>query len=331
MNKEQQFEETVQEDEDDLFDLDSDDEDNNFMTTTGNQSENTNYSTLLTKDKKVIAFVGTTKNGTSFIVNNLAEMFASMGIATAVLDLTKSRNAFYIYTNNEDKLRRQAEESISKLKSGIADGVKANKNLSIYTAVPTEKIDYSGSEEVLSTLVKNYSVVLIDCDFDTPIEYFEKAQEIFLVQSMDVLTIQPLTAFLRNLKSKGVLKQEKIKIVLNKFERVRNLSAKALIGGIAFYNDPGMSYMTELFNKDTVPYCIVPFETQNYIKYLDSLATCSITLNGYTKTLIKALKDLANIAYPLINKQQYYPRGDRYQDNFTDNMNNTLNKMKKYQ
>ena len=316
----------------DIDDVDDDFEtDINEMISTNNTEITSQYNTLLTKDKKVIAFVGTTKNGTSFIVNNLAEMLSSMGIKTAVLDLTKSRNAYYIYTNNEERLRKQAEESIPKLKNGIADGIKANKNLSIYTAIPTENMDYSNHELILSTLVSNYSVVLIDCDFDTPIEYFEKAQELFLVQSMDVLTIQPLTAFLRNLKSKGILKQEKIKVVINKFQKVRNLSAKTLIGGIAFYNDPGMSYMTELFNKDIVPYCIVPFEIQNYVKYLDSLAICSISLNGYTKTLISALKDLANMAYPLINKQTYSPRGEKYEDNFTDKMNNTLSKMKKYQ
>ena len=218
-----------------------------------------------------------------------------------------------------------------KLKSGIADGVKPNKNLGIYTGVPTENMDYSDADSILSTLIKNYSVVLIDCDFDTPVEYFDKAQEIFLVQSMDVLTIQPLTAFLRNLKSKNILKQEKIKVVINKYQKVRNLTAKTLIGGIAFYNDPGMSYMTELFNKETVPYCVIPFEIQNYVKYLDSLVNCSITLNGYTKPLISALKDLANLVYPLINKQTYSPRGERYKDNFPSDMNNTLNKMKKYQ
>ncbi len=321
----------VKEEDDDFFDLDDAEEEENSIVSTNAEPVNTEFSRLLTKDKKVISFVGTTKNGTSFVVNNLAELLASMGIKTAVLDLTKSRNAFYIYTNNEERLRLQAEESIPKLKNGIADGVMPNKNLGIYTAVPTENMDYSDGDLVLSTLVKNYSVVLIDCDFDTPLEYFEKSQEIFLVQSMDVLTIQPLTAFLRNLKSKGILRQDKIKVVINKFQKVRNLSEKVLIGGIAFYNDPGMSYMTELFNKDIVPYTVIPFETQNYVKYLESLAVCSINLNGYTKTLINALKNLANLAYPLINKQTFYPRGERYQDNFTDDMNNTLNKMKKYQ
>jgi hypothetical protein len=35
---------------------------------------------------------------------------------------------------------------------------------------------------ILENLVKRHVAVLIDCDFNTPIEYFANAQEIFLVQ-----------------------------------------------------------------------------------------------------------------------------------------------------
>ncbi len=38
----------------------------------------------------------------------------------------------------------------------------------------------------------------------------KEAQEIYLVQSLDVLTIQPLTASLRDLKAKNVLNPEKL-------------------------------------------------------------------------------------------------------------------------
>ena len=43
-----------------------------------------------------------------------------------------------------------------------------------------------------------------------PLEYFEKTQEIYLVQSFDILTIQPLTAFLRDLKTKGILARDTV-------------------------------------------------------------------------------------------------------------------------
>ena len=38
------------------------------------------------KDKKIVAFVGTSKNGTSFIVNNIAQLLSEKGIKTTILD-----------------------------------------------------------------------------------------------------------------------------------------------------------------------------------------------------------------------------------------------------
>ena len=64
----------------------------------------------------------------------------------------------------------------------------------------------------MSTLIKNHNVILVDCDFDTPYSYFEVAQEIYLVQSMDILTIQPLTYFLKELKNIGVDLDKKVRI-----------------------------------------------------------------------------------------------------------------------
>ena len=115
-----------------------------------------------------------------------------------------------------------------------------------------------------------------------------------MVQSFDILTIQPLTAFLRELKAKNILKPEKIRIVINKETKVRSLSVKTIIGGMSFYNDPAMSFMTELFDREVAKYCVIPFEEQTYAKYLEGLVNCKISLNGYSKELLQALKTLGN-------------------------------------
>ena len=301
---------------------------NNYIAKTNNTYSNLN--TLLTSDKKIVAFVGTTKNGTSFVVNNTAEMLASMGINTAILDMTKTKNAYYIYTNNEETLRGIARDCMKNLQNGVAAGISAKRNLTVYTEMPGEEKEYE-IDKILSTLATQYSAILIDTDFDTNPEIFEKSQEIYLVQSMDVLTIQPLTAFLRNLKSKDILKPEKLKIVINKSAKIRSLNAKTLIGGMSCYNSPNMTYKTELFNKDTIKYCEIPFEMQNYVKYLDSLANCVISLNGYTKQFITSLRELANMVYPLVNKQPYSTAFDekRNRNPFSSQTNEILNRMKK--
>ena len=293
-----------------------------------NYSSNINIPGLLSKDKKAVAFVGTTKNGTSFLVNNLAKCLSSMGIKTAILDLTTNRNSYYIYTKNEEQLRNTAYESIKKLRSGIANGIIVDKFLDVYTALPGDKLPLEDVNGIMSTLVQNYSVVLMDCDFNTPVEYFGVAQEIYIVQTMDILTIQPMTAFLRDLKAKDVLDPEKIRIVINKEIRVRGLTAKAIIGGLAFYNDPAMAFMTELFDKDAVKYCIIPFEEDAYSRYLEGVMECEITINGYSKMFNSKLKELANMVYPLLGNK-YKPMGNYSSGyKFSADINNTLEQMK---
>ena len=169
----------------------------NSLQNTDIQYDNVDITNLLTSDKKVASFVGTSKNGTSFIVNNIADITARMGIDTAILDTTQNRNSYYIYTKNEEDLRKVAMNSIPNLLQGIANGIQVNRNLTVYTSLPEETEGIENTGTILQTLLKKHSLVLIDCDFNTPLQYFEKTQEIYLVQTFDILTIQPLTAFLR--------------------------------------------------------------------------------------------------------------------------------------
>ena len=291
---------------------------------------------LLTKEKKIVAFLGTTKNGTSFLINHLGLLFSSVGINTAILDMTKNKNSYYIYTKNEEELRKIAYTSISKLQNGYVEGIKADKNLTVYTALPNDEKDYSNAESILSTLVQNYSLILIDCDFDTDPSYFASCQELYLVQSMDILTIQPLTAFLKDLKGKGVLEPEKIRVVVNKEIKVRGLTPKLIITGMSSYNDPSMSYMTELFNKDAVKHCVIPFDENACSKYMENVAKgTDLSLSGYSKAFLRGLRNLGDIVYPLTSSKQAYEKKnapinqDYSASAFSNSMNNTLNQMRK--
>ena len=298
-----------------------------------NDYNNTNLASMLTKNQKIVAFVGTSKNGTSFLVNNIAELLSQKGINTAILDLTRNKNSYYIYTENDESLRNIAYSCIENLKVGNAQGIQIHKNLTVYTTLPGGEQNESDYTNILETLTKNYSLVILDCDFETNYNYFIQAQEIYLVQSLDILTIQPLTAFLRELKAKNILNPDKIRIVLNKMISLKSVTERAIIGGMAYYNDPAMSFMTELFNKDTVKYCTIPFEEQTYAKYLDGIINCKITLNGYSKNFMATLNTLADMVYPLIanntTKNNSY-NGYKPSNSFSPSMNNTLNKMKNY-
>ncbi len=289
---------------------------------------------LLTRDKKIVTFVGTSKNGTSFLVNNLALSLSKKGINVAILDATKNRNAYYIFTENEESLRQIAEKSIQNLINGVAAGLRVDKNLTVYTALPDDDVPMEKYEELLSTLVKNHSLILIDCDFQTDFGYFAASQETYLVQSMDILTIQPLTAFLRDLQSKNIYQPENLRIVINKELPVKTLTVKNIIGGLSYYNDPSMSFMRELFNRETAKYCTIPFEIATYSKYLEGLVNCKISLNGYSKEFLQALRTLENMVYPLMeatpsNNMSGANNNSYARSRFSNEMNNTLNQMKK--
>ena len=52
-----------------------------------------------------------------------------------------------------------------------------------------------------------------------------------------------------------------------------------------------MSFMTELFNKDMVKACTIPFEDITYSKYLDGMVNCNVSLNGYSKAFLSKLRN----------------------------------------
>ena len=299
--------------------------------------EKIDLSNLLTPDKKIITFVGSGKNGTSFIVNNIAQLLSSIGINVAILDTTKNRNSYYIYTKNEESLREIATHSIEGLAEGIARGIDVNKSLTVYTSLPDEDNTINHVDKILETLLQKHSLILIDTDFDTPLGYFKQSQETYLVQSMDILTIQPLTAFLKELKVKNILDESKLRIVLNKTVKIRGIKDATIIGGMAFYNDPAMSFMTELFDRDRIKYVSIPFEEETYIRYLEGIIECEISLKGYSKMFIQTLKELGNMVYPIVtstarNSRNYQPPSVQMNGtgNFSSNMNDTLNKMKNF-
>ena len=284
------------------------------------------------QNQQLAAFVGTSKNGTSFLVNNVAEILSMNGIDTAILDLTQNRNSYYIYTKNEEELRNQSNYIMKNLKIGKANGIQEHKNLTIYTSPFENDENIEAVEPIIETLLKMHTVVLMDCDFSTPMRYFKYAKEIYLVQSMDILTIQPLTAFLRQLSDKGMFDETKARVVLNKFIKTKEISEEILIGGISIYNDAAMTVRKELFNRRTVRHIAIPFDLKSYLRYLDGLVTCDISLKGYSKEFLQSMQMLASMVYRIGKKgAKYAPPSIKNNSNnsFSPRMNSTLNQMKR--
>lgn len=335
--------------------------DNNMQSTINqNNLPNSNVNNQFTPNNnviagngKLVAFVGTTKNGTSFIINNLAQLLSQKGVKTAILDLTKNKNSYYMFTDNDTNLMKIATESISNLSGGIVNGLEVNKNLTIFTSLPDGLQEETNKDMMLKTLSNNFDIALIDCDFETAPEYFTSVNEIYLIQSMDAFTIQPLTSFLSNLKLKNMLDESKLRIVINKYVKLKRLNEKLIIGGMSKYNEPSMTLQRDLFNPETVKYTLIPFEEETYARYLESIAMCQLSLNGYSQNFMASLEELRNMVYPLVsggakNNNQYsnyktpsyteekhglFGGKKRKQQptqgtQFSNNVNDTLNKMR---
>ena len=103
---------------------------------------------------------------------------------------------------------------------------------------------------------------------------------------------------------------------------------------MAFYNDPSMSFMTELFDRNSIKYISIPFDENVYASYLSSLIECEITLKGYPKNIMQSLQELANIIYPVSSgKSTYKPptvQKNTNNNGFSASINSTLDQMKKY-
>lgn len=335
--------------------------DNNMQSTINqNNLPNSNVNNQFTPNNnviagngKLVAFVGTTKNGTSFIINNLAQLLSQKGVKTAILDLTKNKNSYYMFTDNDTNLMKIATESISNLSGGILNGLEVNKNLTVFTSLPDGLQEETNKDMMLKTLSNNFDIALIDCDFETAPEFFTSVNEIYLIQSMNAFTIQPLTSFLSNLKLKNMLDESKLRIVINKYVKLKRLNEKLIIGGMSKYNEPSMTLQRDLFNPETVKYTLIPFEEGTYARYLESIAMCQLSLNGYSQNFMASLEELRNMVYPLVsggakNNNQYsnyktpsyteekhglFGGKKRKQQptqgtQFSNNVNDTLNKMR---
>ena len=315
---------------------------------------NTNYqnnigidSQFIAKNGKIVAFVGTSKNGTSFIVNNLAEMLSEKGVKTAILDLTKNKNSYYMFTDNDQRLMNIATNSIRNLVRGNISGVEVNKNLTVFTSLPGDDQELENVDSILQNLDNNFSAILMDCDFETNINYFIKSTEIYLIQSMDALTIQPLTLFLSELKLRNALDERKLRVVINKAMKLKVLNEKMILGGMAKYNEPSMTLQRDLFDPNIIKYATIPFEEQTYAIYLEAIALCKISLNGYSERFLNSLQELANMVYPLLQggnnqnysgyspdyskaKKSFFGGKNKTQTNtqFSSGVNGTLNKMR---
>ena len=253
--------------------------------------------------KKVVAVVGPNKSGTTFILNAIADNITEKKVPTAILDMTKDKGVYYIYNRDDSKLRKIALDCMKNLSNGIDSFIPVNKYLHVYTSIPgtleENRRNYK-HKTLLETVKRNNNLILMDCDFTTPFEYFEQASEIYIVQDLDILKLQETTMFLRELKSKNI-DMSKIRVVINRYVKTV-LTPKRLIEGLSYYNDPEMSFVDELLTGKVI-YTVVPYSLENYAKYIEGLYKNNISYKTYSQDFKDAIEQLCLQIYPVNGSQ----------------------------
>lgn len=246
--------------------------------------------------RKVVCLIGAPKAGTTFCINALAHMMYKNDVRTAIVDMTKKRDSYILYTYDNEGKRAIAAESLKYASNGMNEPLVYGK-LSIYTSMPGEDRKQYNASRLIETVSHHSNVVFVDCDFSTPADYYRLAQEIYVVQDMDILNINQITMFLRELKSRGI-PMSKVKIVINKHVRCA-LTSKDIIDGIATYTSPDLRMYDELFPASEMQYFILPFDQENYAKYVEMMYKYTNTLSTFSKEFRENLEILANSIYPL--------------------------------
>ncbi len=279
------------------------------MSSTPRPTIDTNYDSKKMDYKKMVIFVGANKSGTTFMVNAISHHLADNRVGVGVLDMTRDRSLYYIYNQDSKELRDVALGCMQKLSEGVDSYIQGKRNLKIYTSVPGTNVDNRRgfrNKSIIDTLTNNNNLVIVDADFSAPLEYFEKADEIYIVQDLDIMKMQETTLFLRELKNRSV-NMNKIRIIINKYVKCQ-LTPKKIIEGLSYYNDPQMSFVDEILDNKTA-YYLVPISIENYTNYIESMYKNNIDYKKYTPDFLNAIKDIASVVYKRGGATQTKRRG----------------------
>ena len=246
--------------------------------------------------KKVVCMVGAPKVGTTFCINAISTSLYRRDVKVGIVDLTRKRDSYILYTYDNEGKRSIAAESMKYASNGLNEPLVYGK-LSIYTGVPGEDRKQYNATNVIETAMNNSSVVLIDCDFSTPVDYYRLAQEIYIIQDMDVLNVNQITVFLRELKTRGI-PMNKVRVIINKHVKCA-LTAKDILDGISMYTSPDLKMLDDLFTASEMTYHILPFDQINYTKYVEMMYKYSNTFSSFTKEFKEALDQIVNSIYPI--------------------------------
>lgn len=157
----------------------------------------------------IVAFTGLERAGKTFITVGIAEKLSNFGQKVAIIDLSKSRDLYYIYKNNIDKDTNGG----TSLK---VDDCISYSNIDIFTS-KHDISDYIEEDQYYENFVENmkqiqyfYKTILIDVD----LEQMQKIDKHF-IDSVNVIVDQRYTAKSKEIQE--ILKYPNSRLIINQY------------------------------------------------------------------------------------------------------------------
>ena len=112
---------------------------------------------------------------------------------------------------------------------------------------------------------------------------------------MDLIKLQETTAFLREFKNRSI-DWSKLNVIINKYVKSSFTPKKIVEVGLAYYNDPQMTYTEEF--EVIKSYITVPLTIEDYARYTEDVAKDKIVYKNYSVQLRSAIDQICQKIYP---------------------------------
>ena len=147
---------------------------------------------------------------------------------------------------------------------------------------------------VIDTAKENCNLLIIDCDYTTPIEYLEKAQEIYVVQDLDLLKVRETQEYFRDLKSRNI-DWSKLRVIFNNVVPCKITPKQLIKNGLTYYSDTTNTY-TEEFER-IKQYIEINLEPANYSNYIDGMNSGRINFDKFSVDFKQKIDALSKLVY----------------------------------
>ncbi len=256
--------------------------------------------------KKVVAIIGTNKIGTSFMANSVGTLLALKGVKVSILDMTRNRGLYWYYSDDTYKRTDVIASCMSNLSNGVANPVQVGKvkNLSLYTTIPKGREDNRKGYKhrtVIETAKRNCNLLIIDCDFTTPFEYLELADDIYIVQDLDLVKCRETVEYLRILKDRRI-DWDKLRLIINNSLRCRVTPKRIRRDALTLYVDPNLTFNDEI--EEIRKFVEIPMDPLNYATYIEGMEHGKLEYEKYTESLKSSLETLSKMVYGIPSRRK---------------------------